>query len=242
MGKMRVDQLLVARGLAESRAKAQAAIEAGGVTLDGVRVEKPGAMADESAALALTPAHPWVSRGGVKLAHALDAFSVDPSGRVCLDVGASTGGFSDVLLTRGAARVYAIDVGRGQLSAKVAHDARVVSLEGADARDLTRAQTPEAPTLIVADVSFIGLAKALPAALALAAEQSDLVALIKPQFEAGPGKANKQGVLPERAAREAAADAMAALDGLGGFRIRAYCDSPIRGGEGNLEFLVHARN
>jgi 23S rRNA (cytidine1920-2'-O)/16S rRNA (cytidine1409-2'-O)-methyltransferase len=235
---MRADLLLVARGLAESRAKARAAIEAGGVRADGALVEKPSDLIAEDAVLEATPPHPWVSRGGVKLAAALDAFGVDPSGRVCLDVGASTGGFTHVLLARGAARVYAVDVGHGQLHAALRGDPRVVSLERADARTLTRTQIPEAPTLVVCDVSFIGAAKALPTPLALAAEHADLVALIKPQFEAGPGKG---GVLSEEAARAAAGQAIAAFDGLAGFRVLAAIDSPIRGGDGNLELLLHAR-
>lgn len=238
MARMRADLLLVARGLVESRAKARAAIEAGGVIANGVRVEKPSDPLAEDAALEVTPPHPWVSRGGVKLAHALDVFGVDPAGRTCLDVGASTGGFVHVLLTRGAARVYAVDVGQGQLHASLQGDQRVVSLERTDARALTRALIPDAPSLIVCDVSFIGAAKALATPLALAAEHADLVALIKPQFEAGPGKG---GVLAEDVARAAAAEAIQALDGCEGFRVVAQADSPIRGGDGNLELLLHAR-
>jgi 23S rRNA (cytidine1920-2'-O)/16S rRNA (cytidine1409-2'-O)-methyltransferase len=236
--RLRADVLLVARGLAESRAKARAAIEAGGVTANGVRVERPSDLIEESAALALTPAHPWVSRGGVKLAHALDAFGVDPSGRVCLDVGASTGGFTHVLLARGAARVYAIDVGHGQLHASLRDDPRVVNLERTDARSLTRAEFAEPPSLVVCDASFIGAAKVLATPLSLAAERADLIVLIKPQFEAGPGKG---GVLAEAEARAAAASAIAALDETAGFRIVAQPDSPIRGGDGNLELLAHLR-
>jgi 23S rRNA (cytidine1920-2'-O)/16S rRNA (cytidine1409-2'-O)-methyltransferase len=238
MSRIRADVLLVSRGLAESRAKARAAIEAGGVSADGARVEKPSDLIEESAALELTPPHPWVSRGGVKLAHALDVFGVDPAGRVCLDVGASTGGFTQVLLSRGAARVYAVDVGHGQLHASLRQDQRVVSLERTDARTLTRAQSAEPPSLIVCDVSFIGAAKALATPLALAAEQADLVVLIKPQFEAGPGKG---GVLAEDEARVVAAEAIRAFDGEAGFSLVAQTDSPIRGGDGNFELLVHFR-
>lgn len=240
MARVRADVLLVTRGLVESRAKARAAIEAGGVTADGARVMQASDLVEESAALDVTPAHPWVSRGGVKLAHALDVFGVDPSGRVCLDVGAATGGFTEVLLTRGAARVYAVDVGQGQLHARVRGDARVVALEQTDARVLTREIIPAPPSLIVCDVSFIGAAKALAVPLSLAAEHTDLVALVKPQFEAGP-KAGKSGVLSEDVARSAAAAAIAALDGVERFRVVASCDSPIRGGEGNLEMLLHMR-
>lgn len=238
MTRLRADVLLVARGLAESRAKARAAIEAGGVTANGARVEKPSDLIEENAALELTPPHPWVSRGGVKLAHALDVFGVDPSECVCLDVGASTGGFTQVLLSRGARRIYAVDVGQGQLHASLCNDPRVVSLERTDARTLTRAQITEPPSLIVCDVSFIGAAKALTAPLSLAAERADLVALIKPQFEAGPGKGR---VLSDDVARAAAADAIRALDGTAGFRVVAQTDSPIRGGDGNLEVLAHLR-
>lgn len=240
MARVRADLLLVARGLAESRAKARAAIEAGGMRADGVVVAKPSDMIAEDAALEVTPPHPWVSRGGVKLAAALDAFGVDPAGRVCLDVGASTGGFTHVLLTRGAARVYAVDVGSGQLHASLVHDPRVVTLERTDSRMLTRALILEPPTLIVCDVSFIGAAKALVTPLSLASAHADLVALIKPQFEAGPN-AGKGGVLSEDVARAAAQSAIATLDGVEGFTVVAAIDSPIRGGDGNLELLLHMR-
>lgn len=236
MTKRRADLVLVARGLAESRAKAQAAIEAGGVSADGVRVEKASALIDESAALDVAPPHPWVSRGGVKLAAALDAFGVDPAGRVCLDVGASTGGFTQVLLARGAARVYAVDVGQGQLHASLRADPRVVNLERTDARTLTRALIAEPPSLLVCDASFIGAAKVLAVPLSLAAPRADLIVLIKPQFEAGPGHG---GVLEENLARTAGLRAIEALDGVEGFHRIAVIDSPIRGGDGNLELLAH---
>ncbi|MGD9981706.1 MAG: TlyA family RNA methyltransferase [Hyphomonadaceae bacterium] len=238
MPRMRADLLLVARGLAQSRAKARAAIEAGGVRANGAVVSKASDLIAEDAALEVTPAHPWVSRGGVKLAAALDAFAVDPAGRICLDVGASTGGFTQVLLARGARRVYAVDVGRDQLHATLRADTRAISLERTDARSLTRAQIAEPPSLIVCDASFISAAKVLTAPFALAAEHADAVVLIKPQFEAGPGKA---GVLDEAAARAAAHSAIAALDGLEHFRVIAEIDSPIRGGDGNLERLAHLR-
>lgn len=238
MARLRADVLLVARGLVESRAKARAAIEAGGVIANGAPVTKPSDLIEENAALDVTPPHPWVSRGGVKLAHALDVFGIDPAGRTCLDVGASTGGFSHVLLTRGAARIYAVDVGQGQMHASLRGDPRIVSLEHQDARTLTRALIPEPPSLIVCDVSFIGAAKALATPLALAAAHADLVALIKPQFEAGPGKG---GVLNEADARAAAQIAIASLDGVAGFEVVGHSDSPIRGGDGNLELVLHAR-
>lgn len=238
MSRMRADLLLVARGLAESRAKARAVIEAGGMRADGALVEKPADLIADDAHLDVTAPHPWVSRGGVKLAAALDAFGVDPSGQVCLDVGASTGGFTHVLLSRGAARVYAVDVGTDQLHASLRADPRVINLERTDARTLTRAQIAEAPSLIVCDASFIGAAKVLATPLSLAAPHAELVALIKPQFEVGPGKG---GVLREEDARAAAEQTIAALNGLAGFRIDAQIESPIRGGDGNLEFLIHAR-
>ncbi len=240
MTRMRVDLLLVARGLAESRAKARAAIEAGGVLANGVLVAKPSDLVAEDAVLDVTPPHPWVSRGGVKLAGALDAFGVDPSGRTCLDVGASTGGFTHVLLSRGAAHVYAVDVGRDQLHASLRTDRRVVSLEQTDARTLTDTEIKLPPSLIVCDASFIGSAKVLANPFALAVENADAIVLIKPQFETGP-KAGRVGVLDEETARNAAQIATDALNGLEGFRVIASIDSPIRGGDGNLERLAHLK-
>lgn len=240
MPRMRADLLIVARGLAESRAKARAAIEAGGVTANGAVVAKPSDLVDESAVLEVAQPHPWVSRGGVKLAAALDAFGVGPAGRICLDVGASTGGFTHVLLSRNAARIYAVDVGRDQLHASLRSDPRVISFEQTDARTLMREQIAEAPSLIVCDASFIGSAKVLATPFALAAEIADAVVLIKPQFEAGP-RAGRDGVLDEATARAAAQSATDALDGLERFRVIASIDSPIRGGDGNLELLVHLK-
>lgn len=240
MPRMRADLLLVAKGLAESRARAQAAIVAGGVRADGALVAKASELLEDSAQLEVSFPHPWVSRGGVKLSAALEAFAVDPRGRICLDVGASTGGFTQVLLAKGAARIYAVDVGHGQLHQTLRDDPRVVSLERTDARALTRAEVPEPPSLIVCDVSFIGAAKALGVPLALAAEAADLVVLIKPQFEAGP-KAGGDGVLEESVARTAAQQAIAALDGVHGFAFVRAIDSPIRGGDGNLELLALLR-
>lgn len=240
MSRMRADLLIVARGLAESRARARAAIEAGGVAANGVVVAKPSDLLHEDAVLEVAQPHPWVSRGGVKLAAALDAFQIEPAGRTCLDVGSSTGGFTHVLLSRNASRVYAVDVGRDQLHASLRNDPRVISLEQTDARTLTRAQIPEAPSLIVCDASFIGSAKVLAAPFALGAEGADAIVLIKPQFEAGP-KAGRDGVLDEETARAAAQSATDALDGLERFRVIASVDSPIRGGDGNLERLVHLK-
>ena len=240
MVRVRADVLLVARGLAESRAKARAAIEAGGVLADGVLVTRASDLVDDGAQLHVAQAHPWVSRGGVKLAYALDTFGIDPRGRVCLDVGASTGGFTQVLLERGAARVTAVDVGSGQLHQTLRDHPRVVSLERTDARKLDRTLVPEPPSLIVCDVSFIGAVKALRVPLSLAAARADLVVLIKPQFEAGPG-AGREGVLSEAVARTAAAVAIDQLRGLEGFEVMASVESPNRGGDGNLEILVWAR-
>ncbi|NWG52476.1 MAG: TlyA family RNA methyltransferase [Hydrogenophilaceae bacterium] len=239
MAKVRLDILLVQRGLAQTRAKAQAAIQAGGVTVGGAVVDRASALVGEDAALTLEPPHPWVSRGGVKLAHALDAFGEDPRGRACLDVGASTGGFTDVLLARGAARVVAVDVGRGQLHARLRADPRVASLEETDARTLTADLLGAPPSLIVADVSFIGFVKAIARPLSLGAPQARLIALIKPQFEAGPN-AGKSGVLDDAQALATAERVAASLDGLEGFNARALIESPLRGREGNREFLLHA--
>jgi len=239
--KRRADLVLVERGVVETRAKAQEAIAAGGVTADGVKVEKPSDLIEDSAVLELVRPHQWAARGGLKLAHALDVFGIDPTGLVALDVGASTGGFTDVLLTRGARLVYAVDVGRGQLHPKFRDEPRVVSLEGVDARTLTRHEIAEAPDLVVCDASFIGLAKVLPKPLQLAAPKSRLVALVKPQFEAGPGRKGKAGVLDETTARRVAEAAVEALDGIEGFRVAEMLASPVKGGEGNREFLILAR-
>ncbi|MBY0564684.1 MAG: TlyA family RNA methyltransferase [Hyphomonadaceae bacterium] len=239
MTRMRADLLLLTKGLVESRAKAQAAIAAGGVRANGAVVARASDLVDAEASLEVAPPHPWVSRGGVKLAHALDVFGVDPGGRTCLDIGASTGGFTEVLLNRGANRVYAVDVGHGQMHPSLRDDPRVVMLERTDARALTRDHVPDLPSLIVCDVSFIGAAKALDVPLSLASPQAELIALIKPQFEAGPG-ARKGGVLSETRAREAAEAAIAALDGLHGFTRVDAIASPILGGDGNQEFLYFA--
>lgn len=235
----RADALLVARGLFESRAKAQAAIAAGLVTADGRLVEKPAATVAADAVIEAAPAHPWVSRGGVKLACALDAFGIDPAGLDCLDVGASTGGFAQVLLARGAARVIAVDVGHGQLHPDLASDPRVLSLEGVDARDLTQAMLGAPPALVVVDVSFVPLARVLPAALACAAPAARLVALVKPQFEAGPG-AGKKGIVRDPAIHARVCDAVAAAVRALRWSVDGIVASPIAGGDGNREFLLAA--
>lgn len=232
----------MARGLFESRAKARAAIEAGGVTAGGRPVARASELLDADVEIVARPAHPWVGRGALKLVHALDLWPVGVAGRVVLDVGASTGGFTEVCLARGAARVYAVDVGRGQLHPRLSGDARVVRLEATDARDLTPALVPEPPGLIVTDVSFISLAKALPVALALAAPGADLVALVKPQFEVGPAKVGKGGLVTDPEARQAALEDVKAFLAVSGWTVRETTDSPISGGDGNQEFLLWATN
>ena len=241
--RQRLDTMLVARGLAESRAKAQALALAGLVFSGERRLDKPGQMLAEDTPLECRgPAHPYVSRGGVKLAHALDRFAIDPAGAVALDIGASTGGFTDVLLRRGAAKVFAVDVGHGQLDWRLRQDARVVVRERCNARHLTRAEIPDAPALVVCDASFIGLATVLPAALALAAPQAHLVALIKPQFEVGKGRVGKGGVVRDPALHEEVCARIAAwLASLPGWSVLGVTESPIRGPDGNVEFLIAAR-
>ena len=240
--KKRADLLLVERGLVDSRSRAAAVILAGKVFSGERRIEKAGDLLAEDAPLGLRGQdHPWVSRGGLKLAHALDHFGIDPRDRMCLDVGASTGGFTDVLLARGAARVYAVDVGRGQLAWKLRQDARVLLREGLNARHLTREQLPEAPSLIVCDASFIGLATVLSAPLALAADDAELVALIKPQFEVGRADVGKGGIVRDQAARARALAEVRAAAGALGFEVGADTVSPITGGKGNVEFLLALR-
>lgn len=240
MTRIRLDQLLVARGLAESRARAKAAIEAGGVKVDGAPAKSVSQPVSEGAVLTYADAHPWVGRGALKLDHALTLWPIVVEGRTVLDVGASTGGFTEVCLARGAARVFAVDVGSGQMHPRVAADPRVVSLEQTDARDLDPAVIPDPPQLIVCDASFIGLAKVLPVVLSLAAPDADLVTLVKPQFETtGPGGV-KKGVVRDPAARQAALASVSSwLEGEG-WPVKATTESPITGGDGNVEFLLWA--
>lgn len=243
MPKQRADVALVDRGLVESRAKAQALIMAGKVFSNTRRVEKPGQPVAEDTPLEVKgQEHPWVSRGGMKLAHAIAHFGLDPAGRVAVDVGASTGGFTDVLLHHGAAKVYAVDVGHGQLAWKLRSDDRVVVLEKTNARRLDAALIPEAPGVVVCDASFIGLATVLPAALGLAAPDAWAVALIKPQFEAGPEKVGKGGVVRDPAVHEeVCARVRDWWQGLPGWSVLGIEPSPILGPEGNREFLIAAR-
>lgn len=238
----RVDQLLVDRGLAESRARAQALVLAGKVYSGTKRLDKPGHAIPFDAPLTVKGEdHPWVSRGGVKLAHALAHFGLSPAGCVALDIGASTGGFTDVLLANGAAKVYAVDVGHGQLAWKLRQDPRVVVLEKTNARYLSRAQVPDAIGFLTCDASFIGLATVLPASLALCGPGARLVALIKPQFEAGPEAVAKGGVVRDAAVRQEVCDRVAAwLAALPDWRVLGLTESPITGPEGNIEYLIAA--
>ncbi len=240
--KQRADQLLVERGLADSRTRAQALIMAGQVYIGTRRIDKPGLSLAVDAPLAVKGQdHPWVGRGGLKLAHALDHFAIDPAARVCLDIGASTGGFTDVLLARGAARVFAVDVGHGQLAWKLRQDARVIVLEKTNARYLSRDEVPEPVSLIACDTSFIGLRTVLPAPLALAAPGARLVALIKPQFEVGKARVERGGVVRDPALHREICDEIGAwLAELPGWRVRGLTESPIQGPEGNREFLITA--
>jgi len=239
--RVRADRLLVDLGLFESRARAQAAILAGLVHADGRPVAKPSDALDPGARIAAGRPHPYVSRGGLKLAAALDAFGLDPAGLACLDVGASTGGFTDVLLRRGAARVHAVDVGRDQLHASLRGDPRVASLEGTDIRSLDPAALPEPPRLATIDVSFIALRLVLPAIVPLLADGAGLVALIKPQFEAGRERVGRGGIVRDEGVHAAVCDEVrACLEGLG-LRVVGLIPSPVEGGDGNREFLVGAR-
>ena len=240
--KQRADLLLVARGLVETRARAQALIMAGKVFCADRRVEKSGeTVPDDQPIEVRGQDHPWVSRGGVKLAHALSHFGLDAAGRVCLDIGASTGGFTDVLLHHGAARVHAVDVGHGQLAWKLRNDPRVVVLEKTNARYLDRAQIPEPVDALVCDASFIGLETLLVRPLALCAPGAWAVALIKPQFEAGPGQVGKGGVVRDAAVHASVCARIEAWwRGLPGWTVLGVAESPITGPEGNREFLIAA--
>lgn len=240
--KVRVDQLLVERGLAESRTRAQALIMAGTVFSGERKIAKAGDTLAPDAALEVKGRdHPWVSRGGLKLDHALAHFGWDITGAVVIDVGASTGGFTDVALTRGAARVYAVDVGHGQLAWKLRQDERVVVLEKTNARHLSAEIIPEPVDLVVCDASFIGLKTVLPAAMALTKPNARLVALIKPQFEVGKARVGKGGVVRDPALHaEVCADIEAWMNAQPGWRVAGLTTSPITGPEGNVEFLIAA--
>ncbi|MFL6832683.1 MAG: TlyA family RNA methyltransferase [Xanthobacteraceae bacterium] len=241
--RIRVDRLLVERGLFESRAKAQAAIAAGRVRADELLVRRPSEEISTDAVLRAEPAHPYVSRGGVKLAAALDHFRsypiFDPRGRVCLDVGASTGGFTEVLLARGARRIYAVDVGRGQLHRSLRARPEIVSIEATDIRLLDPQRLAERPDFLVIDVSFISLELVLPAALALVRTPACVLALVKPQFEAGRGRA-KRGIVRDPLVHAAVCDDIAALVTSHGWKVVGIVPSPISGSDGNREFFIAA--
>jgi 23S rRNA (cytidine1920-2'-O)/16S rRNA (cytidine1409-2'-O)-methyltransferase len=241
--KIRVDVMLVDRGLVESRSRAQALIMAGAVYTGTERISKAGQTLAEDAPLEVKGRdHPWVSRGGLKLDHAIRHFEIDLTGKTVLDIGASTGGFTDVALHAGAAKVYAVDVGHGQLAWSLRQDPRVVVLEKTNARHLTTAEIPEPVDAVVCDASFIGLQTVLAAPMALAAPGAILVALIKPQFEVGKGQVGKGGVVRDPALHEdVCARIRDWLDGVPGWQVLGIAESPITGPEGNKEFLIAAR-
>ena len=238
----RADQYLVEKGHAASRTEAQAAIRAGLVKVDGEVLVKPSKNIEDSSSVEYAKPHPFVSRGGVKLAAALDHFDLSPDGLVCLDIGASTGGFTEVLLAGGAAKVYAVDVGHGQMHSRLRRDPRVIQRDGINARDLSLSHVPQAPQAIVADVSFIGLKLALPPALDMAAPGAWLVALVKPQFEVGRLWVGKGGVVRDAEMQTAAvADIKQFIAGQSRWSVIGHIESPIQGGEGNREFLIAAQ-
>ena len=239
--RKRADIVLVERGFFASRARAQAAIAAGLVSVGGVALKKASSEIAGDAPIEAEAPHPWASRGGVKLAAALDAFALDPTGLACLDIGASTGGFTDVLLARGGAKVIAVDVGHGQLDPRLAADPRVRSLEGVDARALAAAMLGETPEVIVIDVSFISQRLVLPHVLELAAERAWLVSLIKPQFELDRTDLVKGRVRSEAALMRACDDVRATIEAEG-WTIIGLIPSPILGGAGAREFLIGARH
>ena len=239
MTRKRADAVLTERHVFQSRARAQEAIAAGLVRADGVLLTKPSQLIEADARIEAAEPHPYVSRGGVKLAAALDAFGSDPRDKICLDLGASTGGFSQVLLGRGALRVYAVDVGHGQLHRDVASDPRLVDLERTDARQLNASSIPDAIELISADVSFISLKLVLPTALALAGPRCDLALLVKPQFEAGRAHVNK-GIVRDEGVHAKVCEEMDAFVRSFGYAVHGIIPSPIAGGDGNKEFLLGA--
>ena len=240
MTRKRADVVLVERGFFASRARAQEAIAAGLVTVNGIVVRKASDAVPEEAVITAEQPHPYVSRGGLKLAAALDVFQIDPKDRICLDIGASTGGFTEVLLTRGAAHVYAVDVGHSQLHPTIVGNARVTNLEGTDARALNTTHIPRTPDLLVSDVSFISLKLVLPAVVALLKPRADLAVLVKPQFEAGRDHV-KKGIVRDEAVHRAVCEDMTAFVASLGFTVIGLVPSPIEGGDGNREFLLGAR-
>jgi 23S rRNA (cytidine1920-2'-O)/16S rRNA (cytidine1409-2'-O)-methyltransferase len=239
--KLRLDRLLLEQGLVESRERAQALILAGQVLVDGRKTVKAGSLVPRNSEIRITGDHmPYVSRGGLKLEAAIREFSVTVQGKVCIDVGASTGGFTDCLLQHGALKVYAVDVGYGQLAWKVRQDPRVVVIERTNIREMDPSLAPEKADLAVIDVSFISLEKVVPAVVPLLAGGAAVIALIKPQFEVGKGQVGKGGIVRDDAARNAARDRIAAFIASQGFGIRGIMRSPITGQDGNIEFLLCA--
>jgi 23S rRNA (cytidine1920-2'-O)/16S rRNA (cytidine1409-2'-O)-methyltransferase len=238
-GRLRLDELLVQRGLAPSREQAKALVLSGNVIVPGTAVPKPGMQLREDCALSVAPARPYVSRGGVKLAHALDRFDLDPEGWCCADLGASTGGFTDCLLQRSASKVYAVDVGYGQLDWRLRQDRRVVVLERTNARYLEA--LPEQVELVTIDASFISLRLLLPTAVRIAVPNGHCVALVKPQFEAGKGRVGKGGVVHDPAVHREVLDGFATWLRGQHLGLQGIVASPIRGPAGNVEFLAHIR-
>ncbi len=237
--KERLDVALVTRGLVDTREKAARLILAGAVAVDGRRMDKAGTMVAPAALLEVARPVKFVSRGGDKLAHALDAFGISPEGRVCADIGASTGGFTHCLLQRGAARVYAVDVGHGQLDAGLRADGRVIVMEKTNARQLTREAFPEAPRLATIDVSFISLEKVLPAVIGVLAPDGEVVTLLKPQFEVGKGQVGKGGVVRDATQHKSVVSQLARYCVLHGWHVRGITASPLKGPKGNREFFLH---
>ena len=237
--KERIDVALVARGLCDSREKAARLLLAGAVTVDGKRVDKPGTLVAPGAELQLTAKQKFVSRGGDKLVHALEAFAVSPKGRVCIDVGASTGGFTHCLLEAGATRVYAVDVGQGQLDASLRADGRVVVMEKTNARQLAPDAFPDQPHLATVDVSFISVEKVIPSVFNILASEGEVVVLVKPQFEIGKGLVGKGGVVRDASHHKTVISRVARFSVLHGWHVRGVTPSPLKGPKGNREFFLH---
>ena len=240
--KKRLDQLLVDRGLAKNRTRAQALVMAGLVSSNTRRLDKPGHSLNIDIPLSVKKSdHPWVSRGGVKLAHGLDYFSINPKGQVSLDIGASTGGFADVLLNGGAKRIYAVDVGYGQLAWNINQDERVIVMDKTNARYLSRDQIPDLIDLVVCDASFIGLEIILPAPLSLTAPKANLIALIKPQFEVGRGNVGRGGVVKNKCLHEEVIERLQNwIKTQKNWSVLGVTESPLKGADGNTEFLIAA--
>jgi 23S rRNA (cytidine1920-2'-O)/16S rRNA (cytidine1409-2'-O)-methyltransferase len=237
--RVRIDRLLVDKGLVESREKAARMIMAGEVLVDGKRVDKAGALVPGTATIEVPEGSAYVSRGGEKLVHALEQFGIAPKGRMCMDIGASTGGFTDCLLQRGATRVYALDVGTGQLDARLRNDPRVVNMEHVNARTLDPRLFEELPSIIVVDVSFISLEKVLPAVFGVLAPRGEVIALVKPQFEVGRQAVGKGGVVRDPELHKQVVARLARYAVLRGWHVLSVTASPLRGAKGNREFFLH---